>query len=52
MDTILIKDLSMYFCDNWKKLVTRKKRVGLKPLIAKVFRFCNFIKPIDLLQPF
>lgn len=51
MDRIVIKDLSMFFCDNWKKLVARKKRVGVYPLIGKIFRFCNFIKPLDILEP-
>ncbi len=49
MGNIVVKDLSMFFCDNWKKLVARKKRVGVRPLIGKVNRFCNFIRPCDIL---
>ncbi len=49
MSKVVIKDLSMLFCDNWKKLMSRKKRVGIRPLIGKVNRFCNFTKPYDIL---
>jgi hypothetical protein len=49
MDNIVIKDMSMYFADHWKKLLNRKRRVGVKPLMAKIFRLCNYLKPIDIL---
>jgi hypothetical protein len=51
-DNIVLRDLSIYFCDNWKKLVQRKKRVGIKPLMGKIFRFYNYIKPYDILEDF
>jgi hypothetical protein len=52
MRTFVLKDLSMIFCDNWRKLVARKKRVGIRILINKIFRFCNFKKPFDILEPY
>jgi hypothetical protein len=49
MNSIVIRDLSVYFGDNWKKLTARTKRVGIRPLLNKIFRFSNFIKPFDIL---
>lgn len=52
MGSVVVRDMSMYFGDNWRKLTSRTKRIGLRPLMNKVFRFCNFFKPIDILRPF
>lgn len=52
MHSIIIRDMSMYFGDDWKKLVARTKRVGIRPLINKIFRFSNYLKPYDILKPF
>lgn len=51
MDSIIIRDLSMYFGDDWKKLAARTKRVGIRPLMNKIFRFSNYFKPFDILKP-
>jgi hypothetical protein len=51
-DNIILRDLSMYFCDQWKKLGQRKKRVGIKPLMGKILRFYNYIKAYDILEDF
>lgn len=52
MDSILIRDVSMYFGDDWKKLAARTKRVGIRPLINKIFRFSNYLKPFDILESY
>lgn len=51
MDSIIIRDVSMYFGDDWKKLAARTKRVGIRPLMNKIFRFSNYFKPFDILKP-
>jgi hypothetical protein len=52
MDNIVIKDLTMHFCDISKNVIARRKRVGLRPIMGKIFRFCNFKKPYSILEPY
>lgn len=45
MKNIIINDMSMHFCDQWKALAARKRRVGIKILMSRIFRHSNFKKP-------
>lgn len=50
MDRVVVKDMAMFFCDSWKRFTLRKKRVGIKPFMGKIFRFAHYQKPFDVLS--
>jgi hypothetical protein len=49
MQNVLVKDMSMYFVDAWRSVVMRRKRLGVRILMNKVYRFLYFRKPYKML---
>ena len=44
--------LDVWFGSSKHHISKRKKRVGIKPLMGKILRFYNYIKPYDILEDF